>query len=103
MVVDQQTSFVSDDPEKGSTPRDEMYKSSDCEDIISVVDSLAGDEALKLVGKERKVQFSEDYNRKLRRKLVSNFYRHYEDMYVTWYQDLLILPLCAAVYFTQFL
>ncbi|KAL6299108.1 MFS general substrate transporter [Sparassis latifolia] len=53
---------------------------------LSVVDSEEGDEALKLVGKERTAEFSEEYNRKLRRKL-----------------DLLIIPLCAAVYFTQFL
>ncbi|OBZ71805.1 Allantoate permease [Grifola frondosa] len=53
---------------------------------VSIVDSTDGDEALKLVGKEREVQFSEEYNRKLRRKL-----------------DLVIPPLCAAVYFTQFL
>ncbi|KAE9388672.1 MFS general substrate transporter [Gymnopus androsaceus JB14] len=44
------------------------------------------DEALQLVGKERTAEFSEEFNRKLRRKL-----------------DLLIPPLCAAVYFTQFL
>ncbi|KAG6840661.1 hypothetical protein C0991_005255 [Blastosporella zonata] len=45
-----------------------------------------GDEALKLIGAERTAHFSDEYNRKLRRKL-----------------DLLIPPLCAAVYFTQFL
>jgi len=45
-----------------------------------------GDEALRLIGTERTAQFSEEYNAKLRRKL-----------------DLLIPPLCAAVYFTQFL
>ena len=39
-------------------------------DSVSVVDSADGDEALKLVGKERTQQFSEEYNRKLRRKLV---------------------------------
>jgi MFS transporter, ACS family, DAL5 transporter family protein len=33
---------------------------------------LDGDEALHLVGAERTVQFSEEYNRKLRRKLVSS-------------------------------
>ncbi|EIW61735.1 MFS general substrate transporter [Trametes versicolor FP-101664 SS1] len=53
---------------------------------VSVTDSVEGDEALKLVGRERTAEFSEEYNRKLRRKL-----------------DLLIPPLCAAVYFTQFL
>ncbi|KAI1792940.1 MFS general substrate transporter [Ganoderma leucocontextum] len=53
---------------------------------VSVVESTDGDEALRLVGKERTAQFSEEYNRKLRRKL-----------------DLIIPPLCAAVYFTQFL
>ncbi|KAE9410394.1 MFS general substrate transporter [Gymnopus androsaceus JB14] len=45
-----------------------------------------GDDALLLVGKERTAEFSEEYNLKLRRKL-----------------DLLIPPLCAAVYFTQFM
>ncbi|KDQ62569.1 hypothetical protein JAAARDRAFT_54493 [Jaapia argillacea MUCL 33604] len=57
---------------------------------VSVVDSESdagnGDEALKLVGKERRAQFSEEYNRRLKRKL-----------------DFWIPPLCAAVYFTQFL
>ncbi|KAH9853800.1 MFS general substrate transporter [Lenzites betulinus] len=53
---------------------------------VSAVDSADGDEALKLVGRERTTKFSEEYNRKLRRKL-----------------DFLIPPLCAAVYFTQFL
>ncbi|KAJ7276282.1 MFS general substrate transporter [Mycena haematopus] len=50
------------------------------------INSVDGDEALRLVGTSRTTQFSEAYNRKLRRKL-----------------DLLIIPLCAAVYFTQFL
>ncbi|ESK89336.1 mfs allantoate [Moniliophthora roreri MCA 2997] len=45
-----------------------------------------GDEALQLVGVERTTEFSEEYNRRLRKKL-----------------DLLIPPLCASVYFTQFL
>ncbi|KAF9075920.1 MFS general substrate transporter [Rhodocollybia butyracea] len=51
----------------------------------SEVDTNA-DEALQLVGKERTVEFSEEFNRKLRRKL-----------------DFVIPPLCALVYFTQFL
>ncbi|KZV75412.1 MFS general substrate transporter [Peniophora sp. CONT] len=50
-------------------------------DIVS-----RGDEALKLVGRERERTFSDEYNAKLRRKL-----------------DWWIPPLCAAVYFTQFL
>ncbi|KAL1721788.1 major facilitator superfamily domain-containing protein [Schizophyllum commune] len=50
------------------------------------VDLSVGDEALKLVGKERTVQFTEEYNARIRRKL-----------------DLTIPPLCAAVYFTQYL
>ncbi|KAJ7700008.1 MFS general substrate transporter [Mycena rosella] len=53
---------------------------------LDTVDSAEGDEALRLVGTVRTAQFSEEYNLKLRRKL-----------------DLLIPPLCAAVYFTQFL
>ncbi|SJL01931.1 related to allantoate permease [Armillaria ostoyae] len=53
---------------------------------ISSVDVSRGDEALKIVGTERTAKFSDEYNLKLRRKL-----------------DKLIPPLCAAVYFTQFL
>ncbi|CDO74070.1 hypothetical protein BN946_scf185043.g120 [Trametes cinnabarina] len=53
---------------------------------VSEVESTEGDEALKLVGRERVAQFSDEYNKKLRRKL-----------------DFMIPPLCAAVYFTQFL
>ncbi|KAF8517835.1 MFS general substrate transporter [Gautieria morchelliformis] len=49
-------------------------------------DVYDGDEALQLVGAERTAQFSEEYNLKLRRKL-----------------DRVIPPICAAVYFTQFL
>ncbi len=40
-------------------------------DMASVVESTEGDEALKLVGRERTAQFSEEYDRRLRRKLVS--------------------------------
>lgn len=40
------------------------------DDVVSTVDSYEGDEALKLVGRERTAEFSEEYNRKLRRKLV---------------------------------
>lgn len=39
-------------------------------DTVSVVDTLQGDEALHLVGRERTAEFSEEYNKKLRRKLV---------------------------------
>ncbi|KAJ7498996.1 MFS general substrate transporter [Mycena latifolia] len=53
---------------------------------LDTVNSVEGDEALRLVGTVRTAQFSEEYNLKLRRKL-----------------DMLIPPLCAAVYFTQFL
>ncbi|KAJ7095307.1 MFS general substrate transporter [Mycena belliarum] len=52
----------------------------------ATVNSVEGDEALRLVGTVRSAEFSEEYNLKLRRKL-----------------DMLIPPLCAAVYFTQFL
>ncbi|TFK83643.1 MFS general substrate transporter [Polyporus arcularius HHB13444] len=58
----------------------------DAEVSVSIADSANDDEALKLVGRERSAQFTEEYNRKLRRKL-----------------DCIIPPLCAAVYFTQFL
>ncbi|KAK0468298.1 MFS general substrate transporter [Desarmillaria tabescens] len=53
---------------------------------LSSIDASRGDEALKIVGTERAASFSDEYNLKLRRKL-----------------DKLIPPLCAAVYFTQFL
>ncbi|KAK7056451.1 hypothetical protein VNI00_003006 [Paramarasmius palmivorus] len=65
-----------------STPSDEKLERSSASEI-----SISkGDEALQLVGVERTTEFSEEYNRRLRRKL-----------------DLLIPPLCASVYFTQFL
>jgi ACS family allantoate permease-like MFS transporter len=48
--------------------------------------NLDGDEALELVGTSKKDSFSDEYNAKLRRKL-----------------DLIIPPICAMVYFTQFL
>ncbi|KAI0637783.1 MFS general substrate transporter [Trametes polyzona] len=53
---------------------------------VSVAETAEGDEALKLVGRERTAEFTEEYNKRLRRKL-----------------DCIIAPLCAAVYFTQFL
>ena len=43
-------------------------------DTASYVDTLEGDEALQLVGRERTAEFSEDYNRRLRRKLVCPFH-----------------------------
>jgi len=60
-----------------NTPIDDVEKKSqtdgDDEDEklgLYTVDTSQGDEALKLVGAERKQQFSEEYNLKLRRKLV---------------------------------
>ncbi|KAK7061654.1 MFS general substrate transporter [Favolaschia claudopus] len=64
--------------------RAEQQKEKTVETVT--IESQDGDEALRLVGTARTTQFSEEYNLKLRRKL-----------------DLLIPPLCAAVYFTQFL
>ena len=37
---------------------------------VDTINSVDGDEALRLVGSVRTAQFSEEYNRKLRRKLV---------------------------------
>ena len=69
-----------DGSEKGSASRDDEKRSHEDEEIASVIDSVEGDEALKLVGRERTAQFSEEYNRKLRRKLVSEQYcdRHHD-------------------------
>ncbi|PPQ77275.1 hypothetical protein CVT25_010857 [Psilocybe cyanescens] len=64
--------------------REDMRETSFDEKLS--LDIQDGDEALRLIGAERTAQFSEEYNAKLRRKL-----------------DMLIPPLCAAVYFTQFL
>jgi hypothetical protein len=63
-----------------------------------------GDEALHLVGRERTEQFSEEYNRRLRRKLVRpNTSWGCKQAHCYFFQDFVIPPLCAAVYFTQFL
>ncbi|KAK7056443.1 hypothetical protein VNI00_002998 [Paramarasmius palmivorus] len=72
-----------DNVDAKSAYADEKAPYSPSSDSINL---SAGDEALKLVGLERTADFSEEYNRKLRRKM-----------------DLLIPPLCAAVYFSQFL
>lgn len=67
-----------------------------------------GDEALQLVGKERLTEFSDEYNRKLRRKLVRQYTctvcsNWPELILINFPQDFIIPPICAAVYFTQFL
>ena len=55
--------------DQGLSRDDEKCSRVDVE-ALSTIHSLDGDEALKLVGTERTVQFSEEYNRRLRRKLV---------------------------------
>ena len=69
-------------------------------EIASVDDSFQEDEALELVGKERTRKFTEEYNCRLRRKLVSDL--------SPWYSvhnliSVVGRPVCAAVCFTQFL
>lgn len=71
-------------------------------------DANNGDEALELVGMRRTAQFSEEYNRRLRKKLVCAsiyLYCGFTDKTHFYFdtQDWTIPPLCAAVYFTQFL
>ena len=73
-------------------------------DLVSVesIDSRDVDEALNLVGMRRTAEFSEEYNRKLRRKLVCAIISK-DRRFLINLQDWVIPPLCAAVYFTQFL
>ena len=69
------------------------------------VDSKDADAALVLVGTHRTTQFSEEYNKKLRRKLVimrKFLFLALLNIAITL-KDFIIPPLCAAVYFTQFL
>lgn len=94
--------FVSLEKHSAST---EVVKNAS-KSVVSVTD---GDEALKLVGKEREAQFSEEYNLQLRGKLVC-LIPHELDLrrssvrLMSWCdKDRWIPPLCAAVYFTQFL
>ncbi|VDB97538.1 unnamed protein product [Peniophora sp. CBMAI 1063] len=78
-----------DEKQPPSPVLDEKHDGADVEahSVSSASDDdRRADEALKLVGRERTQVFSDEYNAKLRRKL-----------------DLWIPPLCAAVYFTQFL
>lgn len=71
---------------------------------VSISDSIDGDEALKLVGKERSSHFSDEYNAKLRRKLVSKLTSlNLHPMTKIHLQDWVIAPLCGAVYFTQYM
>ena len=70
---------------------------------INDVQVFEGDEALRLVGTEAH-KFSEDYNRRLRNKLVRRVRAHYTILaLLTDQQDKVIVPITAAVYFTQFL
>ncbi|TFK32256.1 MFS general substrate transporter [Crucibulum laeve] len=69
-----------------STAEEKASSLESMDEKVDSIDIARGDEALKLISVERRAQFTEEYNRKLRRKL-----------------DLLIPPLCAAVYFTQYL
>lgn len=57
--------------EKSASPIDE--KRPEIVDVLSI-NSEDADEALELVGSQRTQQFSEEYNNKLRRKLVSLLY-----------------------------
>ncbi|KAJ8590317.1 MFS general substrate transporter [Rhizopogon salebrosus TDB-379] len=71
---------------------EEVEKSSQLQDTydekleLDSIDASNGDEALQLVGSQATEHFSEEYNRKLRRKL-----------------DLIIPTISAAVYFSQYL
>lgn len=58
---------------------DEVEKSSQLENYddklgLDSLDTSDGDAALQLVGAQAAAHFSEEYNRKLRRKLVSIFF-----------------------------
>lgn len=101
-IADQKSIDIS---EKVPPSPDQEKQEFDATATITESQAEDGDEALKLVGRERKVKFSQEYNRKLRRKLVRPVLSAIllEDLYSLLLQDLLIPPLCAAVYFTQFL
>ena len=77
MLSVQRKSVEGSASEKGSASREgeDEKRSQIEEDVTSVADSYEADEALRLVGRERTTEFSEEYNKKLRRKLV----RHYID------------------------
>ena len=53
--------------ERGGAPQEDEKNNPE---KLSVIETYEVDEALKLVGQERTAEFSEEYNRKLRRKLV---------------------------------
>ncbi|KAF7795855.1 hypothetical protein EIP86_007022 [Pleurotus ostreatoroseus] len=66
-------------------PKGELEKKGDITSI-TIADVNDGDEALKLVGLERTIQIDDEAYRRVR-----------------WKLDMVIPPLCAAVYFTQYL
>ncbi|PFH48425.1 hypothetical protein AMATHDRAFT_149931 [Amanita thiersii Skay4041] len=89
MVVGHEQKHSSEFVEEQKVDTDEKHEhvnSIEQLDQFSGIASGQGDEALRLIGVERKAQFSEEYNRRLRRKM-----------------DFLIPPLCAIVYFSQYL
>ena len=66
-------SSVAESPTRISDEKVDRSSDSEKQDFdatTTIVDSEEGDEALKLVGRERRAEFSEEYNRKLRWKLV---------------------------------
>ncbi|KII94788.1 hypothetical protein PLICRDRAFT_47802 [Plicaturopsis crispa FD-325 SS-3] len=83
VTMEKRNASAIDDSEKRSVSQDAV---EDDKSGFYSVDASRGDEALRLVGAEREIQFTEEYNRKLRRKL-----------------DWVIPTISAAVYFTQFL
>ena len=72
-------------------------------DQLDALDNVSdGDEALELVGMQRSAQFSEEYNRKLRRKLVNAprplpFLRYAMTLNSSAAIRIFLFPLCAVL------
>jgi len=74
-VVDRDPAAVAEPSEKGSSRLSDVHgEKKDVASMDSSIESRQGDEALKLVGTERQVTFSDEYNLKLRRKLVCYYF-----------------------------
>jgi len=70
-VSDRGFHAVAELTEKGSPPLvSDTYDKKDVVSVDSSCEPRQGDEALKLVGMERQITFSDEYNLKLRKKLV---------------------------------
>jgi len=82
-VFDRGFHVVAELTDKGSPPLSDAYDKKDVVTEDTSCGPRQGDEALKLVGMERQITFSDEYNLKLRKKLVRILQLQFLTSYLT--------------------